>query len=364
MPGKNGGSGPATVITRRQTPVTYAAGSKQVIQLVRGLCFREMYLRLTATPTLTAANNTCAKAKLGDEWGIITKIELIVNGTTTLFSMSGSDLRMANRILKGGIAPKVSTNLGDVTTANPILDSTIVVPFLNPRSVRPFDTLLYTGELSDARIEVTWGADWTSINGSATAWTTQPLLEVYTREQTIPVDGNGNPMLPNFYRRTQKIPVTIAAANSAFRYQLPTGPIYRGVILNGLNATPIEAVGTFSNLKVYSGPTTFMDIGETPLYQAGNWKARIPYDGVPQFTTLAQVAVAQSNGDVSTARVLGSWYWVDFADDGYMSEAIDTDSIGDTFLEFNTPAAATINIITQELIRINRGGTGNTSVGA
>lgn len=363
-------AGPATVITRRQIPVTYAAGAKQVIQLTRGLAYREMYLHLTATPTLTAANNTAAKAKLGDEWGSITKIELIANGTTTLFSMAGSDLRMFHMIMASSISDssqvmKVSSNLGDVTTANPILDSTVVVPFLNPRSTRPFDTLLYTGEMSDLRLEVTWATDWTSINGSATAWTTQPLLEVYTREQTLPVNPtSGQPILPNFYRRVLKVPITIAAANSAYRYQLNTGPIYRGFVINGLNGTPIEAVGTFTNVRLFSGPTTFMDIGETTLYSAGNWKAKIPFGQVPQFTTLAQVAVAQGNLDVSTARIPGSWYWMDLADDGYMTEALDTDSIGDTFLEFNTPAAATINILSNELLRINRGGTGGATASA
>lgn len=364
--GKGRVAGPATVITRRQQPVTFASGTKQVIQLTRGLAYREMWLHLTVQPTITAPNNTVANAALGDEWGCITKIELIANGTTTLFSLAGSDLRMMHSLMKGGgVIPKVNNTLGDVTTANPSLDSTVVVPFLNPRSLRPFDTLLYTGEMSDLRLEITWAASFTSINSAATAYTTNPLLEVYTREQTLPVDPtSGDPQLPQFYRRVLKIPFQISGANSAARYQLNTGPIYRGLVLTGLNGSLVETAGAFSNVKVFSGPTTFADIGEPVLYDAGNWKGNIPYDETKIFTTLAQVSVAQGKMEVSAARNPRAWYWLDFADDGYMTEALDTDSIGDTYLEFNTPAAATVNIITQELLRIQRGGIGNTTASA
>jgi hypothetical protein len=339
---------------------------------------------------------------LGDEWAIVSKVELIANGTTVLFSCAGSDLRPISRILKGGISPKVSVNLGDGVTANPVLDSTVVIPFLNPRSTRPFDTLLYTGEMSDLRLEVTFTADWTAINASASAWTTNPQIEIYTREQTLPLDpGSGAPMLPNFYRRMLKVPITISAANSAFRYQLNTGPIYRGFILNGLSSSNVEGTGNFTNFKVFSGPTTFMDIAETVLYSAGNWKARIPFEQVCRdnpnilnntggtasatFATILAAATYtqadlvaiqnalselalindqayyQNHGDCSPTRVMGSWYWADMADDGYMTESLDTDSIGDTYLEFNTPGAANVNVFTQELLRINRGGTGNVS---
>jgi len=352
-------AGPATVITRRQTPVTFAAGAKQITQITRQLAMRGIYLHLTVTPTVTGANNTAANTKLGDEWACVQKIELIANGTTTLFSFAGSDIKSMCRILYG-FQPRINTTLGDGATANPALDSTVWIPFLNPRSIRPFDTLLFTGELSDLRLEVTWAADQTSINGTATGFTVAPSIEVYTREQTLPTDANGQPVLPNFYRRTLKIPVQISGANSAFRYQLNTGPIYRGLILNELSGVPAESHTILTNVKVFSGPTTFIDVNAESLYEFGNEQAKIP-----QFQYgIAAGGFFQSSGQASTAADPRSWRWLDFCDDGRMSEALDTDSIGDTFLEFNVNAAATINIFTQELLRINRGGSGNVTASA
>jgi hypothetical protein len=136
------------------------------------------------------------------------------------------------------------------------------------------------------------------------------------------------------------------------------------MVINGTTSGNVEQPGTFTNIRVFSGPTTFMDIGEPVLYSGGNWYGGIFYDQFPVFTTLAQTAIAQGRGEVSLLRDCRSWYWLDFADDGYMTEALDTDSIGDTFLEFNTPAAANINIFTNELLRINRGGTGGATASA
>lgn len=354
----NRSAGPATVITRRQTPVIYAANAKQIVPLTKQLAWRCMYLRLTCQPTLTAANNTGANTQIGDEWGVISKIELIANGTTVLFSCAGSDLKNLSKILNGDF-PRVQTNLADGVTANPSLDSTLKIPFINPRSRRPFDTLLFTGEMSDLRLEVTW-ADYTKINSAATAWTTQPVLEVFTREQTLPTDANGNPILPAFYRRMLKLPFQISGANAAARYQLNTGPIYRGIVLNELNGTPAESHTVCTNVKVYSGATTFIDVTAAALYEFGNSEAQI----MPTEYGLSAGGFFQSTGQASASADPRSWRWLDFCEDGYMSEAIDTDSIGDTFIEFNVNAASTMQLFTQELLRIQRGGTGNNSTPA
>ena len=350
MAKKNGQ--PATTIWRRQQPVVYAAGTKTMIPVTRGLCFRYMALHLTATPTITGANNTVANTGLGDEWACVSKIELIANGTTVLFSAAGSDLKQLQKILLGQ-RPRVQPNLGDGATANPVLDSTVIIPFLNPKSRRPFDTLLYTGEMSDLRLEVTFTADATAINSAATGWTAQPVIEVFTREQTIPLDPTtGAPMLPNFYRRMLKIPFQISGANPAARYQLNTGPIYRGAILNVLSGALAESATILTNVKTFSGPTVFSDMTYNSLEAVGKELTNTPDDQAPLSTGIW----IQSAGEVSSKRVVQSWAFSDFCEDGYMSEALDTDSIGDTFFEFNVNAAATINIFTQELLRINRGG--------
>jgi hypothetical protein len=346
--------GPATVITRRQQVVTFVAGNKQVVPLTKNLFVRGVFLRLTAQPTLTGANNTVANTALGDEWGCVTKVEIIANSATVLFSASGSDLKPLMRIMGSGFLaghnPRIQPNLGDGATANPVLDSTVFIPFINPRSRRPFDTLLFAAELSDFRLEVTFATDWTSINTAATAWTAQPQIEVYTREQSAPVGPNGKIILPQFYRRVLKTPLVFAGANPSFDKQLNTGPIYRGVVINVNNNTTQESATILTNVKVTNGATTYLDQAYNPL------QAKINQDwDINEMQFAAATGIwTQSAGAVSPKAVPNAWAFVDFCEDGYMSEAIDTQAVGDTFMNFAMNAAGTVNMLTQELVRIAR----------
>lgn len=341
--------GPATVISRRQVPITYVAGGKQIIPLTKNLFIRGIMLHLTATPTLTGANNTVANTGLGDEWACVSKVEIIANSATVLFSAAGSDLKPISRIMNGH-NPRIQTNLGDGATANPVLDSTVFISFLNPRSRRPFDTILFGNELSDLRMEVTFTADWTAINSAATAWTTQPAISVYTREQSAPTDASGNIILPQFYRRVLKTPIVFAGANSDFPKQLNTGPIYRGLLLNQTTAAPVESHTLLTNVKVSNGATTYIDSEYASIQAKGNqdWD-------VNEFQFAAATGIwTQSPGAVSSKSDVLSWAFLDFCEDGYMSEAIDTQAVGDTFVNFNMSGAGTINVLTQELVRIAR----------
>lgn len=345
--------GPATVITRRQQPVTFVSAQKQSIPITRNLFIRGIYLHLTATPTLAGASNTVANTALGDEWGVVAKVEIIANSATVLFSCSGSDLKPISRIMGSGFLaghnPRIQQNLGDGATANPVLDSTVFIPFINPRSRRPFDTILFAAELSDLRLEITWATDWTSINTAATAWTTQPNINVYTREQSAPVDSNGKIILPQFYRRVLKTPNVFAGANPDFPKQLNTGPIYRGIILNITNAGQ-ETHTVLTNVKVSNGATTYID----QEYASLQAKANQDWD-IMEFQFAAATGIwTQSNGAVSSKSDPLAWAFLDFCEDGYMSEAIDTQAVGDTFVNLNVNGACTVNFLTQELLRIAR----------
>lgn len=331
------------VVTRRQQPVTYTgSGNKQIIQLNKGLLYRMMYLRLTATPTLTAANNTPANTAIGDEWGVIKKIEIIANGSDVLFSCNGNDLWWMNRYFFDTLA-HVSPNLGDSATANPAIDSTLILPFWSPRSTKKYDTAFYSGEVTDFRLEITWG-NYTDINSAATAWTTQPNLEVGSTE------SDPGPALPPVLRRIIKYVQLPAGANGAFRMPLDVGPRYRGFLINALNNAGAEASAQFSNVKLVSGSTVFCDISESMLKQAGDLMYGLPF-GIEKTT--AGVAY-QTCPRVSANSSLNAWYSLDLVNDGYLTESIDTSALSELYLEFNVAAACTLNVLANQLIPLNR----------
>lgn len=334
------------VVTRRQQPVTYTgSGNKQIIQLNKSLLYRMIYLRLTGATTVIAGSNTAALTMLGDEWGVIKKVELIANGSDVLFSCSGNDLWWMNRYFFDSF-PRVTPAIGDGATANPAFDSTLLIPFWSPRATKPFDSAFFSGEVTDFRLEITWG-NYTDINSAATAWTTQPNVEVGSNESQL----DANTPLPPVLRRLIKYVQQPAGANGAFRVPLDIGPMYRGFLINTTNtAGTSESHGQFTNVKLVSGSTVYVDISESMLKQAQDMFYGLPF-GIEKTT--AGIAY-QTTPRISTSSDLLSWYCLDLVNDGYLTEAINTANLSELYLEFNVASACTINVLANQLIPLNR----------
>lgn len=339
------------VLNRRQQPVTYTgSGNKQVIQLNKGLIYRQIALRLTHAVTLTAANNTPALTQVGDEWGAIAKVELIANGSDVMFSMSGENLWWYNYHLFPDRA-NITTTIGDSATANPAIDSVLIIPFWSKNSAKGSDTWFYSGEVTDFRLEITW-ANYTNVNSSATGWTTQPNVEVQSIESALA-------SLPPLLGRTITYVQLPTGANPAFRFPLDVGPLYRGFIFNAKTGGS-DTAGLFSNVKLVSGSTVFCDISESMLAKTGREMYGISHSQIVQASGVAY----QAGPKISTGSKLLGWYNLDLIGDGYLTEAINSANLSELYLEFNMTAAATITLLARQLISLNRPvATPTTSVG-
>src|SRR5215469_4175908 len=102
----------------------FAANSRVSVTMDRGMVYRELYLRLTGTLTVTAANNIAANMFPGDEWALIQDIVVRLNGNDILKRVNGAALRWLNYQLYGTFPLKNNFGLGDGTTTNPSFDST------------------------------------------------------------------------------------------------------------------------------------------------------------------------------------------------------------------------------------------------
>lgn len=304
---------------RPQTTLQFSINNTVSDKLSRGMVYRELYVRLQGAPTLTNANNTVANTAIGDEWGVVKKIEIIANNTDVLFSMSGNALWWLNKMFYGK-SPLLTTTLGDGATANPAFDSMLLIPFWMPKSIRPIDTALDARELSDLKIAVTWGT-FTDVNSAATAWTTNPTLQVHSLE-SFNVKG------PFSQKRIYTIQQTIAASNPQFQVQLPVGPMYRGFLINTTDAG-VDSEAILNNFKLVSGSTVFADVPETVLRDAHQLRENIARD----FS-----GTAYTKSRISTKNLFNGWYFYDHVTDGFLSEAIDT--LG--FSEFNIIADVTL----------------------
>lgn len=308
---------------KKLTTVTFSANNKVAMPLSRGMVYRELYLRLKGAPTLTAANNTQAKTLQGDEWACVSRIDLVANNTDVIRSFSANALWWLNYYMYGH-NPFITSNIGDAATANVSFDSTLILPLWMPQSVRPMDTALDARTLSDLSIEITWGT-YTSINADASAWTTEPSLEIYGL-QSFNVQGPFNQC------RIKSIEKTISATSTEFQVILPVGPMYRGFLMNFTDAGADDGT-ILNNFKITSGSTVFADMPADVLDKVERARHGCPWI----HNTGAAVDYLQLRRGTTYNSVLG-WYYYDHVTDGFLSEAIDT--LG--FSEFNLELDVTV----------------------
>lgn len=332
----------ALALFRKQIPHTWpGANATTIQQLNKSLAYREIYIRLTCQPTLTAANNTVGNTAKGDEWGVIKRVRILANSSDVLVDLSGDQLWWMNRLAYGN-NPRPFVGLGDGTTANPAIDSTLAIPLWATRAGKPMDSVFDSGGLTDFRMEITWGT-FTDINTAATAWTATPLVTVSSHE---------NELTPAFYppliKRIVAQQLIPAGASTNFRFPLDVGPLYRGFWINAAtNATPaVDTPGLFTNVRLISGSTIFIDLDEKTLHDAMELRSDTP-SGV-EFTSAGvpyQTALRVSGNSNPRA-----WYNLDLVTDGYLSECINTARFNEFYLEFATTGACQLNVISQQFL--------------
>lgn len=293
------------------------------------MIYREIYFQFEGAPTLSAANNTQAKTDPGDEWGLIKRIDLIANNTDVIKSISGSALWFLNKMLYG-VNPRVTVQLGDAATANVAFNSVLILPLWMPGIIRPMDTALDSRELSDLKLEITWGTH-TDINSDATGFTTAPTLKVFSLE-SFGVAG------PFAQWRVFEIEKEVTSTTARFQIQLPVGPVYRAFLIRTTDAG-VEQNDIMNNLRILSGTTVFHDLPESVIRQSHDIRTG-------QVRGLDDGAVAAYTEDKrSTESNRDAWYWVDLVTDGFLSEGIDTLGFSEFELELDvTKGGGTTNV--------------------
>ena len=313
---------------RPQGNIEYQANSKVSMSLSRGMIYRDLYLYLYGNVTpLNAAGNTQADTLTGDEWGVVKRIDLIANNTDVIRSISGNQLWWLNYYLYG-VPPNVTPVLGDgVAVAVPFC-SYLALPLWMPRSLRPMDTARDARELSDLKIEITWG-DFTDIQAAATAFAVEPVVEVHSLES---FGAKG----PFSQWRVYAIEKAITATNAHFQIQLPVGPMYRGFLMNFTDALADDGA-VLNNFKIVSGTTVFADIPAELLNVMDRTKqscSRFWNDNA------AALGAYDNLRRGSTFNMLEGWYFYDHVTDGYLSESIDTLGFSEFELELDVTVGA------------------------
>lgn len=326
-------------IVRKQGVALWAgAGNVVTVLLQRQNLYRGIGLRYQAQPTLTAANNTVANTAKGDEWGGISRVRGVVNGTDALFDLTGDDLYMLNKLLFG-IQPRITPTLGDGATANPAIDSFLHIPLWALGALKPMETCYESWRAGTFQLEITF-ANYTAINTAATAWTANPQVEVYTDELTPAFDDSGNlKYVPPFVPRIVRQYFDFATAQTAGKCYLDSSPYHRGLYLN------VQAAGggadlttALTNVKLFAGTSMVRDLSAPALLPYGELMNRLSANIEIDSTNIAR----QTRGRVSQSSDPRAWYPLIVTEDGYLSEAVGGMNAQDVYLEVQTSAACRI----------------------
>ena len=339
---------PQRLRKRKQHTHEYSANNRVTESLSRGMIYRELYVRLQGAATATTGNNTKANTMAGDEWGAVKKIEVIANGTDVIKSIDGNALWWLNYFMYRN-RPKITTAIGN-GTANPAFDSVLILPLWMVDGVNPMDTALDSRNMSSLEIAVTWGT-FTDINSAATAWTTEPTLEIYSSEVFGVADGAA---FANW--RVFQIEKEITSNNPQFQIQLPIGGLYRGFMINTTDAG-VDQGDILNNLKLVSGTTVFHDIHaqDDVLPQVEMIRRGLARDydaGAGAYEAFRRGAPNSVDG----------WYWVDHVMDGLLTEAIDTLGLSEFTMECDVTVGSgttKINVYPMQIIPVRGGSNGS-----
>lgn len=311
---------------RKQGNLLYQANSKQSLALSRGMIYRELHLKLRGTfDPVDAAGNSQDLTLIGDEWGVVKRIDLIANNTDVLRSISGNQLWWLNYFLYG-VPPDVTPLLADDTTEAVPFASHLILPLWMPRSLRPMDTALDARELSDLKVEVTWGDPQDIQADASSAFSVDPVLEFHSLES---FGAKG----PFSQWRIYAIEKEITANAAQFQVQLPVGPMYRGFLMNFTDAGK-DANDILNNFKIISGTTVFADIPALMLNELDRLRM-----SVSRFWSNSD-EVYDSLRRGNAYNSLEGWFFYDHVTDGYLSESIDTLGFSEFELELDVSVGA------------------------
>jgi len=329
--------------TRQQQIINYQANSLVISnQLGLGMLYRELLLELQGTIQATSAGTYGKYSPTlllgGDEWGLIQKLEVVVNGGDTIRSFKGEELAMYNTLLFNR-PRRLNATFGTTSTYS-AFDSVLILPFWDFKSVSPIDTLLDSSKLSDFRIQVTWGSDLTMANFTGSTFITNPTLTVTSRE-SYGLSGR--------FSVSRNFKITNPAAvgtQKGYTIQLPLGNIYKGFFINTKDANGNDLADCIDRVQLVSGTNVFLDCNYKALR---NWQTLRKGQSIGLVdSTLAQIPCA-----VSSKTNIDAWTYIDLIDDGYVTEAIDTYKLSELKLQFDVnQTITTLAIICDQLIPV------------
>jgi hypothetical protein len=291
------------------------------------MLYRELYLTLKGTVDSTGSIDETV-IQPGDEWGAIQRLDVLVNGTDNIISVTGEELNMWGTFMLG--RPKDLMELPTSAATQQSFYSTLVLPFWDKTSYTPIDSLLNSARLSDLRVNVTWGNPQNVLNDAGATFSVAPTLMVSSRE-CFGITGDFS-----VWRRF-RLQDTNVLQNDEYTVPLPLGNVYRGFLINTKSDNGMDIVNCIDRVQLVSGTNVYFDMDYRTMQKTFRQNFRnvmanpVPFeDGGATFPNLLPYIGLSANSK------LDGWGYLDLVDDGYLTEAIDTIALSELKLKFKT----------------------------
>lgn len=209
-------------------------------------------LTLRARGNLNIATSSAGTAITDSEFVFLRSLRIETDKHSTI--LDGLDGLALKRFCQlDGLTLPDSLSVTTMTTGTPAFDATFVIPFSDPRWVRPYDTLL---DMAKSRMTITaqFGIVTDMINGGTytTAEVQNLTLDVSAKivRNPNPVTGNVNGIdivseLPIMQRSIEIRKFDVNQTGTGVKFPLPFGDrIYRRIILQQRNSSTLAELAT------------------------------------------------------------------------------------------------------------------------
>lgn len=353
---------PSQVYNQNYNGPQYLAGANQQTLIQTSDVIRRAWVSIAQKITVSGGNNTVANTLPGDDLAGM-NFQIKANAADTLMDLPGTALWEINKWMLSKnqlLYPNVNTNLGDGTTANPSLFTSLELPIFGcPRNARASDTWLYANPLRNLTFYSRFATSAASINGSATGYTATPNLTYQLETASPGLSTKVNPqtnapniILPGYGSRWLQLTQVFSGSGNNQQIQLPTGYLgYARILIQATTTAspPVDTGGLITNIQIKNGTQTLWDIPENTLFQICQDGG---YRGQPQTT--AGIAY-NASGRISASSSNSGWYMIDFLSDGRLEESIVTAGNTNLIINLNLSGGATINVYYNQILKLVNG---------
>jgi hypothetical protein len=279
--------------------ILYSSGNSIATEVPKTYLTKDIVIRLTGDLVVTMAATIRPEAPLG----LLQKIELVGDGSETIWSITGRDAyRLAQ--ISFGKAGELVPPAGGVAT-NPF-QATVMISAEAANMAVPVDSYLDLREFEKTELRVQWGAAATVFSAGAATISATTQVECYANQSTEGLGSIGFRRFLSFDNRQ------INATQTDFTFLIPRSGLLAGILFRtDRDSAPVDDIINFITLTSDSSHDHIKRRSFRSL-QAENMQ-RYQLDGGPA-----------ANG----GRITGYAY-LDLIEDGRMAAAINTEALNE-----------------------------------